>query len=142
MCNFTSNCSGKLTFHKNTIHWKRFLCDDCDYEGISTKDRNKDIQTSHKTIGPVTWRMRFKISAHDIEFEDDFGNYYDVEEYLRRSPYEEDEEHFYDIEEHVKRSVENINWFCDMGVWNRKCSECIIPLDQWPEFCTLSDLID
>merc|ERR1712215_364567 len=68
MCNFTSNCPSQLTSHKNTIHWKRFPCDDCDYEGISTKDRNKHIQTSHKTINSSniwntinTWKIRFKI---------------------------------------------------------------------------------
>ena len=49
------------------------------------------------------------------------------------------DEYYYNIKEHVQRSVENINWFCEMGVWHKECSECIIPLDQWPEFCTLSD---
>ena len=114
MCNFTANCPGKLTSHKNIIHRKWFPCDYCDYEGMSTKDRNRHIRASHNIEKGGKIRIRFKIRAHDIEIAHDGEDYYSVEEHVKHEDidydYDINDEYYYDIEEHVKKNVENVTW--------------------------------
>ena len=75
---------------------------------VDSDSENKNDPLAGKAL------IEFRIRAHDIEVED-------IE--LNRTYFSEE------IEEQVKRSVENKNWFCEIGMLTTKIEgmRCIIP---------------